>query len=94
MLRVRAKRIKPIIGLVGGIGAGKSSVARILQSFGAAVIDSDRLAHGELADPEVIATLRSWWGEKVCRSDGVDREVLASIVFSDPQELDRLEKLL
>jgi len=92
--RVRAKRIKPIIGLVGGIGAGKSSVARVLQSLGAAVIDSDRLAHDELADPEVIATLRGWWGDKVCPSDEVDRKALASIVFSDPHELDRLEKLL
>jgi len=94
LLRIRGKRIKPIIGLVGGIGAGKSSVARILQSLGAAVIDSDRLAHDELADPEVIAMLRGWWGDKVCPSNEVNRKVLASIVFSDPHELDRLEKLL
>jgi len=92
--RVRDKRIKPIIGLVGGIGAGKSTVARILQSLGAAVIDSDRLAHDELANPEVIATLRGWWGDKVCPSNDVDRKALASIVFSDPRKLDRLEKLL
>lgn len=92
--RIRAKRIKPIIGLVGGIGAGKSSVARVLESLGAAVIDSDRLAHEELADPEVLATLQGWWGDKVCRSEGADRKALASIVFNDPHELDRLEKLL
>lgn len=94
MSRVYPKRIKPIIGLVGGIGAGKSSVARVLQSLGAAVIDSDRLAHEELTSPEVIATLRDWWGDKVCRSDHVDRRALASIVFNDPAELGRLEKLL
>jgi dephospho-CoA kinase len=95
LTRVRAKRIKPIIGLTGGIGAGKSSVARILQSLGAAVIDSDRIAHEELSDLEVIATLRAWWGDKVCPSKaGVDRKALASIVFNDPAELDRLEKLL
>ena len=92
--RGRGKRNKPIIGLVGGIGAGKSSVARVLQSLGAAVIDSDRLAHDELADPEVIATLRGWWGDEVCPSDEVDRKALASIVFDDRHELDRLEKLL
>jgi len=92
--RVRAKRIKPIIGLVGGIGAGKSSVARILQSLGAAVIDSDLLAHEELADPGVIATLRGWWGDMVCPAQEVDRKALAAIVFDDPRELDRLEKLL
>jgi len=95
LTRVRAKRIKPIIGLTGGIGAGKSSVARILQSLGAAVIDSDRIAHEELSDLEVIATLRAWWGDEVCpSSDGVDRKALATIVFNDPAELDRLEKLL
>lgn len=58
------------------------------------MIDSDRLAHDELADPEVLATLRGWWGEKVCRADGVDRKALASIVFNDPAELSRLESLL
>ena len=95
LTRVRAKRSKPIIGLTGGIGAGKSSVARILQSLGAAVIDSDRIAHEELAELEVIATLRAWWGDKVCPSSGgVDRKALATIVFNDPAELDRLEKLL
>jgi len=95
LTRVRAKRSKPIIGLTGGIGAGKSSVARILQSLGAAVIDSDRIAHEELAEPEVIATLRAWWGDEVCPSKGgVDRKALATIVFNDPAELDRLEKLL
>lgn len=94
LLRVCGKRIKPIIGLVGGIGAGKSSVARILQSLGAAVIDSDRLAHDELTDPEVMATLRGWWGDKVCPGQEVDRKALASIVFNDPRELDRLERLL
>jgi len=92
--RIRVKGIKPILGLVGGIGAGKSSVARIMESLGAVVIDSDRLAHEELADPEVMVTLRGWWGDKVCRSDGVDRKALASIVFNDPAELGRLENLL
>ncbi len=94
MSRIRAKRIKPIIGLTGGIGAGKSSVARILESLGAAVIDSDRLAHEELSDPEVVSRLRDWWGDKVCPSGVVDRKALGSIVFNDPVALDRLEKLL
>ena len=44
-------RNKPVIGLAGGIGAGKSTVARILESLGAAVIDSDRLIHEQLRDP-------------------------------------------
>lgn len=89
------KRAKPIIGLVGGIGAGKSSVARILESLGAVVIDSDRLAHEELRQVEVVKTLRGWWGDKVCLSSGeIDRRAIAGIVFNDAAELDRLEKLL
>ncbi len=70
-------------------------MARILESLGAVVIDSDVLAHEELEDPLVVQTLRSWWGDKVCRSDGrLDRKAIAAIVFADPDELDRLEKLL
>ncbi len=95
MSQVPQKRNKPIIGLVGGVGAGKSSVARILASLGSAVIDSDRLAHEELADPQVAAELRGWWGGEICRPDGtVDRKAVASIVFADRAQLERLEQLL
>lgn len=91
----RRKRNKPIIGLAGGIGAGKTSVARILGSLGAAVIDFDQLAHGELQAAEVIATVRQWWGGSVFTADGtVDREAVAAIVFRDPDELARLENLI
>lgn len=87
--------MKPIIGLTGGIGSGKSTVARILESLGAAVIDSDRLSHDQLADPVVVAALCSWWGEGV-RSPGgpADRAAIARIVFEDPVELARLEGLI
>ena len=93
--RVQSKRNKPIIGLAGGIGAGKSAVAVILESLGAAIVDSDRHAREEFRDPVVIATVRSWWGERVC-PDGatLDRQAIAAIVFDDPAELARLEELL
>lgn len=59
------------------------------------MIDADRLSHEELRDPEVVATLREWWGEGVCSADGsADRRALAAIVFNDPAELKRLENLL
>lgn len=81
--------------MTGSIGAGKSTVAALLESLGAAVVDSDRLAHEELADPEVATILKSWWGEGVERPDGgVDREAVASIVFNDAAQLARLEELL
>ncbi len=93
--RVQPKASKPIIGLAGGIGSGKSSAARVLESLGAAVIDFDRLSHEQLAEPDVTATLRRWWGEAILGSDGaVDRKAVAAIVFSDPGELARLQGLL
>ena len=95
MPRGQAKYSKPIIGLTGGIGCGKSSVARILECLGAAVVDSDRLSHEQLGDPEVIAVLRGWWGDSIFRPDGsVDRRAVAAIVFHDPAELARLQNLL
>lgn len=88
-------RRKPVIGLVGGIGAGKTSVAQLLQALGAAVIDSDRLAHEELACAEVTNLLRQWWGDSILTPTGeVERKAVGAIVFSNPQELSRLEKLL
>lgn len=86
---------KPIIGLAGGIGAGKSAVARIFESLGVAVIDSDRLNHEQLADPEVKGTLRQWWGESIFTESGeVDRKALADIVFGNSCLLKRLEDLV
>jgi dephospho-CoA kinase len=88
-------RAKPVVGLAGGIGAGKSKVARILASLGARVIDSDALAHQELRDPEVIRTLTEWWGESILDPDGqVDRSRLAARVFAHAEEKARLEGLL
>jgi dephospho-CoA kinase len=86
---------KPVIGVVGGIGAGKSTVTHLLGSLGAGVIESDRLAHEALAAPQVVAELRRWWGEDVVRDDGlIDRGKVAAIVFGRPGELARLEALL
>lgn len=86
---------KPVIGLAGGIGAGKSVVARVFESLGAAIVDSDRQGHEQLGDPEVVATLRLWWGDSICTAGGViDRKVVAGIVFEDPAQLKRLEEYL
>lgn len=70
-------------------------MAWVLESLGAAVIDSDRLSHEQLHDPDVIATLRQWWGDRVCLPDGEpDRRAIAEIVFADQSQLARLEGLL
>jgi len=86
---------KPVIGLVGGIGAGKSQVAGLLKACGCAVIDADRLCQELLDDPQIAGTLRQWWGERAWpRGGAVDRKAIADIVFRDEAELERLESLL
>lgn len=92
---MHTRSTKPVIGLVGGVGSGKSTVARIFAELGAAVIDSDRLGHEQLQRPEVLSQLRSWWGPQVVTAAGVaDRSAISRIVFHDAAELSRLEALL
>lgn len=88
----------PVFGLVGGIGAGKSQVARFFESLGAVVLDADRAAHEVLRSPEVEDAARSRWGNAIFGEDGrIDRGRLAEVVFAPapegPRELEYLEQL-
>jgi dephospho-CoA kinase len=84
-----------IIGLAGGIGAGKSEVASILASLGALVTDSDKEAKAVIERPEVRARLVEWWGPGILASDGTtNRKAIAQIVFEKPTERARLEALV
>ncbi len=86
---------KITIGLCGGIGSGKSTVAALLAELQAAVISADELNHQELDAPEVCEELSSWWGESVRDSSGrLDRKRIAEIVFGDPTQRRRLEKYI
>ncbi|UCG17614.1 MAG: dephospho-CoA kinase [Phycisphaerales bacterium] len=86
---------KLIIGVAGGIGAGKTTVATILEDLGAVVIDSDKIARERLSSPEVVSLLRRWWGESICHPDGtVDRGRVAEIIFRDPSERSRLAAVI
>ena len=79
---------KPVIGLVGGVGAGKSTAAREFEALGCLWIDADHIGHEILDEPGVREEIRSHWGEDVFGTDGaVDRQALAEIVFGDPGEL-------
>ncbi len=86
-------RKKPIIGLVGGIGAGKSTAAGILRDLGVEVIDADAIVHQELATAAVVEMIGQWWPGTVVNGQ-VDRKTLAKQVFGDPRLLGRLEGLL
>ena len=84
-----------VVGLVGGVASGKSTVARMFAEAGAVVVDADREAHAALDEPEVASGVRALWGERVFGPDGrVDRSALAKVVFDDPEALARLETLV
>lgn len=84
-----------IVGLTGGIGAGKSLVARFMRELGAVVLDADEAAQRVLDRREIVATLKTWWGPSVVEADGrVNRKRVAEIVFQDPDERRRLEGLI
>ena len=85
-----------VVGLTGGIGSGKSSVADLFSAHGVVVVDTDAIAH-ELtgahgaAMPEIAAQ----FGNSVVGSDGqLNRVVMRQLVFSDPSAKNRLESIL
>lgn len=86
---------RPIIGIAGGIGSGKSTVADLLGEFGALVIHSDELVGQAYKDVQILEVLREWWGKAAVDSSGqVDRLFVAQKIFSDPTQKKRLEALI
>jgi len=83
------------IGLTGGIGSGKSTVARLLAAQGAAVVDADALAREVLAPGSPgLDAVAAEFGAGVLGTDGaLDRAALASLVFSDLQHRQALEAI-
>jgi dephospho-CoA kinase len=86
---------KPVIGLIGGIGSGKSQVAALLERKGARVISGDELAHAALRQPEIRQRVAARWGHEILDEHGeVQRRKLGAIVFAAPDERRALEALL
>ena len=83
-----------LIGLTGGIAAGKSEALRILAGLGAETISTDGLVHELLGTAEVRERLRERWGDEVAPDGEVDRAAVAAVVFERPAELRWLESLL
>jgi dephospho-CoA kinase len=92
----------PVIGLIGGIGSGKSAVATILAARGGVVIDADRLGHELLAEPAVREQIVARFGESVldqrssalARVRQIDRSALGALVFADPAQRRMLEEIV
>lgn len=76
-----------VIGLLGGIGSGKTLVAHQLAELGACMLDADQAGHEVLELPEVKQAVLGRWGSRVVLPDGrIDRHRLAEIVFSPSGE--------
>jgi len=84
------------VGLTGGIGSGKSTVAALLVGHGAALVDTDAIAHALTAPGgAAMPALRAEFGDTVAGSDGaLDRARMRELVFDDASAKRRLEALL
>lgn len=83
------------VGLTGGIGSGKSTVARLLARRDATVVDADAISRRVTgAGGAVLGRIRSVFGDGVITADGaLDRSAMAGLIFSDPSARRRLESL-
>ena len=84
-----------VIGIAGGIGAGKSAAAAALADLGCVVADADMLAKAALDAAAIKTQVVDWWGEDMLDADGaVDRAAVAAVVFEQSDALQRLEGLV
>jgi len=84
------------LGLTGGIGSGKSTVATMLAERGAVVVDADEIARA-LVEPggAALAELVTEFGPRILQADGsLSRAELAALAFSDPRATDRLNAIM
>ena len=85
---------KPIIGILGGVGSGKSTVAAEFAKLGCAVIDADEIAHELLEKPAVKEKIVGSFGRAVLDPAGkIDRRKLANIAFTDSDKLSLLNSI-
>lgn len=84
------------VGLTGGIGSGKTTIANMFAKFGASIIDTDVIAH-QLTQPGGLAmpSIREQFGDKYLTDDGaMDRTRMRELVFADNQQKQKLENIL
>ncbi len=85
-----------VIGLTGGIGSGKTTVARLLKELGAVVMDADKIGH-ELLEPggQAYQAVADAFGKQVLETSGqIDRRKLAEVVFDSPSDLAYLNRIM
>ena len=84
-----------IVGILGGIGSGKSTVTRMFVELGAEALDADEMAHEALETPAVRREVIDWLGTGILGTNGsVDRRAVARRVFKNPGDVRRLQSLV
>lgn len=84
-----------IIGITGGIGSGKSTVARLIESYGFPVYNSDiRAKEITNSSPIIKNQLVKWYGEDIYKNNKLNKQKLAQIIFNDKTELEKVNHLI
>jgi dephospho-CoA kinase len=96
MRRQRLAKKKIIIGLTGSFASGKSTVAGMFRSFGAGIIDADKISHSLIKPktPSYKKIIKAFGGDISKASGAIDRRKLGSIVFKDKSLLNKLNRIL
>jgi dephospho-CoA kinase len=84
----------PVVGLTGGLGAGKTTALDVLERLGAAVLSTDAVVHALYDDPQVRDAVVARWGAAVAPDGRVDRAAIATAAFADRGERQWLEELI
>ena len=83
-----------IIGLTGGIGSGKSTIAGYFKALGVPVYIADDEAKKLMNNPETVKKVQSVFEENVIENHVLDRKKIAALVFSNPQKLEKLNSVV
>jgi dephospho-CoA kinase len=86
---------KPVIGILGGIGSGKSTVAIQFANLGCAIIEADKIAHDVLENQDIIDAVSAIFGADTLSPDGmIVRSRLAEKVFENSERLEKLQSII
>ena len=86
---------KPIIGILGGVGSGKSTAAAEFAKLGCKVVDADKIAHDLLEEKAAREKIVGLFGQIILDSAGkIDHRKLADVVFADADKLSSLNKII
>lgn len=84
-----------LIGITGGIGSGKSTIAKVFMSLSYPVYNSDTKAKELInSNEELINSIKLSFGDDLYNSQGLDRKKMASIVFNNPEKLELLNSII